>query len=618
MKKNVFIPCPGLFAAFALAFVFTACDNGGKTAVNPVVTNVVIKAGDDDAPTVLKGGGVQFTATVTGTNLVAADKAVTWNVVSGASTPVALKAGTGISETGYLTVAVDEENNTLKVTATSKTTTSVTSAPVEVTLEFAGKTVIITGLEAYDGQDTLSLSLYVISGFPRDENTVARNSGAVINGQAIFELLVPSEDWPWDPWNDNGEYWLMLQVGFLDAPYLYTDGGDFNATLTGNAKYNITQKKSTVAFSRFKQIETGIGGHQLTITGIGSEYNNATAEVQISSDNGARGYGTIANGSVTFSLIADADGISGWTGSGACYVMLDVTVDGVQTTYIYTDGKTLAQLGINDTSELDKAEKYTFSGNSTGIAFNKFVSLDGLSDPGTTVTVTGGVPDADWTNINLYKNGDSEEYGNGEIEGGTATYFIAYWARTGSYQIKLNLGGFWYAYTGGLELAALGITGYNDVDEKIPEYDFTSSGPSIPFSNFKPLIFSGSSDGGTITITGITGFTRVTVDISNDEGEWGTVYSGEGTITGGVAEVASFGIPYGGGGAVWDGTGSFRISIVTTPYKEYAYTGGKELAEFGITDMGNFYPDQLPLYDFDTNPNTIDLGQFRCTSDLEW
>lgn len=80
------------------------------TSETPTVTQVTISP---TTPTVTPGQSVNFTATVTGTGIF--NSGVTW-VVTGTS---ALASGTTINANGLLTVAANETNTSLTVTATS-------------------------------------------------------------------------------------------------------------------------------------------------------------------------------------------------------------------------------------------------------------------------------------------------------------------------------------------------------------------------------------------------------------------------------------------------------------------------------------------------------------------
>lgn len=80
------------------------------TSEMPAVTAVAISP---TTPTVSKGQSVNFTATVTGTGVF--NSGVTWEVTG--TSP--LSSGTTINANGLLTVASDETNTSLTVTATS-------------------------------------------------------------------------------------------------------------------------------------------------------------------------------------------------------------------------------------------------------------------------------------------------------------------------------------------------------------------------------------------------------------------------------------------------------------------------------------------------------------------
>jgi hypothetical protein len=118
----------------------------------------------------------------------------------------------------------------------------------------------------------------------------------------------------------------------------------------------------------------------ITITGI----SGMTGSVMIT-DNSEMVFGTgvISNNSVTLPLMTRSE--EPFTGIGSYYflIMFD---DG--SIYIYTNGKTLGELGITaNSSEEDivaKVPKYNISTTTSIIAFNQFKkSLWGNSRPGT-------------------------------------------------------------------------------------------------------------------------------------------------------------------------------------------------------------------------------------------
>ena len=120
-------------------------------------------------------------------------------------------------------------------------------------------------------------------------------------------------------------------------------------------------------------------GKRITITGI-----TGMTGVAWITDNEERviGEGIVSNNSVTFSLMTRSE--EPFTGSGSFYLLL-MFDDG--SIYIYTNGKTLAELGItansNENDIIAKVPKFDISTSSI-IAFNQFQkSLWGSSRPGT-------------------------------------------------------------------------------------------------------------------------------------------------------------------------------------------------------------------------------------------
>jgi uncharacterized repeat protein (TIGR02543 family) len=77
MKKNVFIPCLGLLAAFALAFIFTACDDGTTPTIDPALTGTVDVQIDGTTVEQVKVGET-VTAKVTGSNASAGALRYQW------------------------------------------------------------------------------------------------------------------------------------------------------------------------------------------------------------------------------------------------------------------------------------------------------------------------------------------------------------------------------------------------------------------------------------------------------------------------------------------------------------------------------------------------------------
>lgn len=100
----------GINTKCTINYIVSTSDSTDVTEPEKVVTSVSITS---DKTTVKVGETVNLSATVEGTNLTDADKAVTWQVTENAS------SNTIISEDGILTVAEDETSSNLTVTATS-------------------------------------------------------------------------------------------------------------------------------------------------------------------------------------------------------------------------------------------------------------------------------------------------------------------------------------------------------------------------------------------------------------------------------------------------------------------------------------------------------------------
>jgi hypothetical protein len=112
---------------------------------------------------------------------------------------------------------------------------------------------------------------------------------------------------------------------------------------------------------------------KITITGLTGE--SGTVEIIIRTgaefERVAEGEGTISNNSVTVSLKKE-DG-SDWTGAGSHYIMIETD----DTVYLYTNGKTLSELGISSEDDLAKLPKYNITDATSTIAFSQFVVVGG-------------------------------------------------------------------------------------------------------------------------------------------------------------------------------------------------------------------------------------------------
>ncbi|MDR3283929.1 MAG: hypothetical protein LBS97_01985 [Treponema sp.] len=124
---------------------------------------------------------------------------------------------------------------------------------------------------------------------------------------------------------------------------------------------------------------------EITITGIPSgQTGERTIYVASSFSQAglvARGTGTISGTSATASL-KKPDG-SDWTGTGSYY--LEISNDDGPS-YVYSNGKTLAELGIssdaeeNSDEDYEKLPKYTITAATSSIPFNLFVEMLSLDE----------------------------------------------------------------------------------------------------------------------------------------------------------------------------------------------------------------------------------------------
>jgi hypothetical protein len=125
-------------AAFSLVFglIFAGCDDPTKANTAPTVSGVTVTAAADS---VAKGGTVQFSATVAGTNNPA--QTVTWSIVT-----TGLASGTAISNTGLLTVAAAETKTSIEVKATSTVDNTKSGTKTVTITSTGGNTPTVSGV----------------------------------------------------------------------------------------------------------------------------------------------------------------------------------------------------------------------------------------------------------------------------------------------------------------------------------------------------------------------------------------------------------------------------------------------------------------------------------------
>jgi len=220
-----------------------------------------------------------------------------------------------------------------------------------------------------------------------DDASIASGYADIVDGSLTVGLKCFSGFGVSKPWEGTGEYYIKLE-GAYDS-YVFTDGAAINMTdIDSNAKYDFQEKDTTINFNKFAMIPLGVGGIQLTITGL-SSYNNAMASVELVAwiedtytMTIAKGHAVISGGNVTITLSDENDytGLTGWTDGGNCFIKL--SIDGTQgewepiPSFVYTNGSKLTALGITTWSDFyEKAPKFNFtSGTPLSVAFNKFVS----------------------------------------------------------------------------------------------------------------------------------------------------------------------------------------------------------------------------------------------------
>jgi hypothetical protein len=88
----------------------------------------------------------------------------------------------------------------------------------------------------------------------------------------------------------------------------------------------------------------------------------------------ASGVGAVVSGSATIAL-KNPDETTEWTGTGSYWVMFGNNSG----QYLYTDGKTFAELGVtSQNDDATKVPKYTINDTISTISFDKFVAVPGM------------------------------------------------------------------------------------------------------------------------------------------------------------------------------------------------------------------------------------------------
>jgi hypothetical protein len=122
------------------------------------------------------------------------------------------------------------------------------------------------------------------------------------------------------------------------------------------------------------------GPKKITITGLEGKQGSVGVAL-MSPEDQLYGEGEIVNGSLTVSLASPEDEDVAWTGTGSYLVGLYfIDEDSDEDEYLYTNGKTLEELGIPEDNIEEYAEKFPLlriSRPTTIINFKKFVLAGG-------------------------------------------------------------------------------------------------------------------------------------------------------------------------------------------------------------------------------------------------
>jgi hypothetical protein len=139
------------------------------------------------------------------------------------------------------------------------------------------------------------------------------------------------------------------------------------------------------SFDRSEEVEDVPGGNdtgpkKIIITGLEGKQGTVVVAL-MSPEDELYGEGEIVNGSLTVSLASPEDEDVAWTGTGTYLVGLYfIDEDSDEDEYLYTNGKTLEELGIPEDNIEEYVEKFPLlriSGTTTKINFKKFALAGG-------------------------------------------------------------------------------------------------------------------------------------------------------------------------------------------------------------------------------------------------
>jgi hypothetical protein len=246
MKKNVFIPCLGLLAALALAFIFTACDDGTKETGAPALTgNVNLEnqsAREDDAPGTIKMGDT-VEAKVSGSNASAGALKYQWQKRTGSTGDFTNITGANTNTYEIATPVVKNDYIRVVVTATGFTGSRESNAAL-VSPRDAGPiegSVTIATDPAGDG-DTVDIGDTVkatVTGLNADATALYQWQKAATNADGSFTDIANANSQTFDT------------TGFPEDEYLrvVVTAEDFSGEIKSNVLQVIDPTKYTVTFN---------------------------------------------------------------------------------------------------------------------------------------------------------------------------------------------------------------------------------------------------------------------------------------------------------------------------------------------------------------------------------
>jgi hypothetical protein len=455
-----------LIIALAAVIGLAACSGGGGGGT-PTVTGVIING---PAFVVEKGGTIQFSAVVTGSNNPG--QTVTWSIMDTGKQPE-----TTINGAGLFTAAADESLEFLTVKAISTADTTKSS--------------------------TRFVFVYEPGTLPTVESVIISPSAATVakGGYGYFSAIVNGPDNP-----PQYIIWSIVQTNKNAATSINSGGGGKLTVAVAESLNSLTVRAASgVDTSKYAEATVNLtapAGRIITITGMDEALNGEVMSVVIldeePQDQEAAGQGIVSGGTLS---VTPETSWGTWYGTGEYFIMLQTDEWDEwdeRDVYLYTGGPALPVPWVNLTV------KYNIQQNTPStIPFNQFKKV-----PRTRVTITGIDPAYNDWHLSMSLVNDLGEtvarsgYGNTAISGGTISFVLHYsllsisyidWAESGSYRLQLVMmynehdpvlvQSAGYIYTAGQTLEQLEIAGPED-KAKLPRYTFDGTDKTIPFSLF--------------------------------------------------------------------------------------------------------------------------------------